>query len=90
MNSKQPSALVYLLPFLHLCACLVITVARLESAWEYMMFVDAPASVLIISVSYNFDHPLILFGVIGTLWWYLLSRAAQIWGTRLIAASRRS
>jgi hypothetical protein len=43
-----------------------------------MIFIDVPASVLAIALLYNFDHPLIVFGIIGTPWWYVLSRAAEI------------
>jgi hypothetical protein len=70
--------LVHLLPFLHLCACLTIAFAHLESAWQYMMLIDVPMSVIIVAISYIFDHPLLLFGTLGTLWWYLLSRAAEM------------
>jgi len=66
-------ALVYVAPILHLCACLTIALLRLESGWHYMTIVDFPVSILAIALSYNFHHPLILFGVIGTMWWYLLS-----------------
>lgn len=34
-------------------------------------------SVIIVATGYNFDHPLVLFGTLGTLWWYLLSRAVE-------------
>ena len=87
---KPGSLLVYLLPFLHLCACLIIAFARLESGWGYMVLVDIPMSVIILAISYSFDHPLLLFGTLGTLWWYLLSRAAQMIGTRVFAAIRNS
>jgi hypothetical protein len=86
---KVRSFLIYILPILHLCACLIIAVARLESGWGYMMIVDLPASVLIMAEAYNFDHPLILFGIFGTLWWYLLSRGFEIVSTRVIAIVRK-
>ena len=35
-------------------------------------------SVIILTISYDFNHPLIVFGILGTLWWYLLSRAAEM------------
>ena len=89
MGFRARSFLIYLLPILHLCACLIIAVAGLESGWRYMMFADLPASVLIMAEAYNFDHPLILFGIFGTLWWYLLSRGVEIVGTRVIAAARK-
>jgi hypothetical protein len=89
---KKPTlshALVYLLPLLHLCACVVVAFAHVGRGWEYLGLVDIPASVLIVAISYNFDHPLILFGVFGTLWWYLLIRGAEIIGTRLLIIARR-
>jgi hypothetical protein len=71
---------VYLLPFLHLSTCIVIELAHLEAAWGYMFLIDIPMSVIILAISYNFNHPLLLFGALGTLWWYLLSRAVEmIW-----------
>jgi hypothetical protein len=81
-NRRLHFILVHVLPFLHLCACLTIAFARLESAWQYMMLIDVPMSVVIVAISYNFDHPLLLFGTLGTLWWYLLSRAAEMFFRR--------
>jgi hypothetical protein len=77
-NRRIHFILVHLLPFLHLCACLTIALAHLESAWQYMILIDFPMSVIMIAISYNFDHPLLIFGTLGTLWWYLLSRGAEI------------
>jgi hypothetical protein len=48
-----------------------------------MVLVDIPMSVIILAISYSFDHPLLLFGTLGTLWWYLLSRAADMIGSRI-------
>lgn len=69
---------VYLLPCMHLFGCLVIGIARLDTAWGYMFMIDIPMSVIILAFSYNFNHPFLLFGTLGTLWWYLLSRAAEM------------
>jgi hypothetical protein len=88
-TSRLRVVLIHLLPFVHLCACLTIALARLESGWDYMLFIDIPVSGLLFGLSYNFNHPLILYGVIGTLWWYLLSRAVEIFGTRVLAAIRK-
>jgi hypothetical protein len=84
MNKSTGHFLVYLLPLLHLCACIIIVLAQVGRGWEYLGLIDFPASVIIAAMDYNFDHPLFLFGVFGTLWWYLLSRGAQIMGARLI------
>jgi hypothetical protein len=63
---------------LHLLSCLFFGVAHVDAAWGYMFLVDIPMSVIILAIAYNFDHPMILFGILGTLWWYLLSRAADM------------
>lgn len=75
------------MPFLHLCVCLVIAVAHLESAWQYLFVIDIPMSVIIVAISYSFDHPLVLFGTLGTLWWYLLSRVAEMIVNRVFATN---
>jgi hypothetical protein len=88
-TSRLRPFLVYLLPALHLCACLTIAIAHLEAAWGYLLLIDVPMSAFILAISYNFDHPLILFGTLGTLWWYLLGRvAAMIW--RIFRGAGRS
>jgi hypothetical protein len=54
------------------------------------MWIDAPASVFVVSLSYNFDHPLILFGILGTAWWCLLSVAAALLFGRISKLLERS
>jgi hypothetical protein len=66
-RNRLTSILVHLLPFLHLCACVTIALAGLQSAWQYLMIADIPVSVIIVAMSYNFDRPLLLFGILGTL-----------------------
>jgi hypothetical protein len=82
---KRQLRWIYLLPIIHLCACFVIALARIGSGWEYLIKIDYPISVFVVSALFSFDHPLILFGTVGTLWWYALSWLAVTWGTRLIA-----
>ena len=77
--------LIHVLPFLHLCACFTIALARFQSGWKYLAVADVPMTVLIVALIYNYDHPLLLFGVLGTLWWYLLSRSADMLVRRLRA-----
>lgn len=76
---------VHLLPLLHLCVCVFIGLAHLDRAWGYMFLVDIPMSVIILAISYNFNHPLLLFGTLGTLWWYLISRAIEMIWVRVFA-----
>jgi hypothetical protein len=75
-----------LLPSLHFVSCLIIGLTGSDAAWGYMFLIDIPMSVIILSVAYSFNHPLLLFGILGTLWWYLLSRAAEM----VIRRSRRT
>jgi YD repeat-containing protein len=78
----------HLLPVLHLLACLTVSLAGIQSGWQYLTMVDAPASVLVIAVIYSFDHPLVVFGVIGTLWWYVVSLAIAFCWIRVSVALR--
>ena len=43
-----------------------------------MIKVDFPFSALLIIFDWRYDYPLLWFGVFGTLWWYLLSREAEV------------
>jgi hypothetical protein len=70
--------LVHLLPALHLCACLIVWVTQSQTGLDYLFFIDLPISGLLFGVAYSFNHPVLLYAVFGTLWWYLLSRAAEI------------
>jgi hypothetical protein len=77
MKMRNGHLLVNFLPLLHLCACVVMDLGQVSKGWEYLGVIDFPASVLVGAIGYNFDHPLVLFGVLGTLWWYFLSRVAE-------------
>jgi hypothetical protein len=80
------SYLVYLLPFLHLGGCLAIW---LSHNLEYMIVIDFPISILFVVLMYKGVNPVISFGILGTLWWYLLSLAVR-WVVGIIASPRRS
>lgn len=86
-----PSRWTYALPLLHLSVCLTVEFVDIQRGWEYLALADAPMSVLIIALSYNYHHTFLLFALLGTLWWYLLSRAADMlirrWGKKGAAAS---
>jgi pilus assembly protein TadC len=75
---KKRTLLIYGLPVLHFCACVVIAFSKLESGWEYMIYVDFPFSVLMVALLFRSIPPLISVGLFGSLWWYLLSRYAEI------------
>ena len=74
MSSKLMShfRIIYLLPVIHLLACIAITVARVPG-WGVMFIVDLPFSIVIAPLPwYNIPLPW-AFGTLGTLWWYALS-----------------
>lgn len=75
--------LLLILPFLHLSACIGVAVAHVQSGWEYLAKADTLMTVPIFALSYHYDHPLLLFGVLGTLWWYFLSWIAALLIARL-------
>jgi hypothetical protein len=67
---------IHTLPLLHICACLAIEFTR--AGWGFLTVADIPMSAVIIALGYNYDYPLLWFGVLGTVWWYLLSLEADI------------
>jgi hypothetical protein len=77
LSPKHPS-LVYLLllPMLHLGACAIIALAKLESGVHYMIYVDFPFSLLLVMLGWRNDNFLFWFATLGTLWWYPVSWAA--------------
>jgi hypothetical protein len=68
---------LYLLPLAHFCACLWIKFT--DAAWMPIVFADTPISVLLLPLAWRLDYPMFWFGVLGTLWWCLLSYKAQAW-----------
>ena len=66
----------YLLPLAHLGACLWVALARsgfgILPAWMPIVTVDFPVSILLFALVWRFGHPLLWFGVLGTLWWIFL------------------
>ena len=71
--STRNPFLVYLLPFVHFGACLVIWLGNITSGWQTLIVADFPFSLLLVGLLYRNDNPLIIFGLLGTLWWYVLS-----------------
>lgn len=75
MTPKHPGpAYLLLLPLLHLGACAVIALVKLESGIHYLIYVDFPFSIVLVALGWRKDNFLFWFATLGTLWWYLLSR----------------
>jgi hypothetical protein len=89
-NPVKRLVLIHSLPFIHLLVCLIIATAKIESGWETMLMADFPMSVIVVAIIYNFDHPLLLYGTLGTLWWYLISRTLEMVWLRLFSVKSGS
>jgi len=84
-NSERRLPQVYRLPLIHFAICIIamsgLVVLQLQPLGILMMFVniaDFPISLVAFALSFHHDAlAWIWMLVVGTLWWYLLGRAAQ-------------
>src|SRR5271170_8468514 len=75
---------IYFLPILHFCACLMSTLRYfvpglqyLVIIWEFVLHADFPVSLVAYALTPRYAPLAAIWIVVaGTLWWYLLSRAA--------------
>jgi hypothetical protein len=82
---KPPSRWVYLLPTVHLCACLVSFIGLIIPSLQYVgilfsfiLLADFPISALTYALAWKYGAlGVIWIFVAGTLWWYLLGRVAE-------------
>jgi len=88
-GSRTRSLLVYLLPLVHLCACVVIGLMNLESGAEYIGHADLPFTILIAPLVFWSSHPIVWFAILGTLWWYFVSRVLELLIHRIRARTSR-
>lgn len=65
--------LIYLLPSLHLVACVAMWLSEYRNL-EPMILIDFPFSFLAVAAAYQGVNPWIILGIVGTLWWYFISR----------------
>jgi hypothetical protein len=77
---------VYVLPAVHLIACFIadvpaLLIPRMQSlgiVQSYLIVADFPISIGVFALAWQ--HPLLAYAwiwVVGTLWWYLLSRVVR-------------
>ena len=92
MNPKVGRALSLVLPALHLGLCLATALGLLASegswGWFPVFFFDFPVSILLIQLA-NIANPLLVYGILGTAWWYLISRLGMYCVGRLLEFRRR-
>jgi len=84
-SSVRSPFLVYVLPFLHLGACVAIWVGHVDTGWQKLIIADFPFSIVLVGLMFRDVNPLLNFGVLGTLWWYVLSLGVR----SLFRSSRR-
>ena len=72
-TGRGSSIWIYLLPLLHLLACVVIALGHLVSGVHYLIYVDFPFSLLLVILGWRNDNFLLWFASLGTLWWFFLS-----------------
>jgi hypothetical protein len=92
VNRKTQQLVALVLPALHLGLC-VATKAELlasEGSWGWfpVFFVNFPFSVLLLPLLKIAD-PLLVFGILGTAWWYLIGRLGIYCLARLSDFRRR-
>jgi hypothetical protein len=76
---------IYFLPILHFCACLMSTLRYfvpglqyLSVMWDFVVRVDFPVSLVADALTPKVAPLAAIWLVVaGTLWWYLISRAAE-------------
>jgi len=85
-KSTKRSFLVYVLPLVHLGACLISMVGHVIPSLQYLgiiwvgvMLVDLPVSAIAYALAWKHGTVATIWVVVvGTLWWYLLSRGAGL------------
>lgn len=79
------------LPTLHLALCVATRAGWLTSegswGWFLVFLVDLPVSLLLLPLS-KFADPLLLFGSVGTAWWFLVGNIFSH-GIKRLASLRR-
>jgi hypothetical protein len=85
MRNPAPTSRLrtYVLPLLHVCACLAVE--ALHSGWQPIALADYPISTPAVSLAFHYNttaFPFLL--VMGTMWWYLLSRGGILFVDNII------
>jgi hypothetical protein len=92
VNLKTHHTVSLVLPVLHVCLCVATKVGLLPSegswGWFLVFLIDFPFSVVLLPLLKIAD-PLLVFGVLGTAWWYLISRVGIYGAGRLVELRRR-
>lgn len=87
--SFKRNLLVYLPPLLHVFFCLVTALAQIPLG--YLIVIDFPASLILAPIAMKAPGfiTLIGFGIVGSIWWYVISRFIELQVNRVISRRRR-
>jgi hypothetical protein len=68
-------SIILLLPILHFGFCLLINSSKSEGSWQWfpVFIIDLPISLYVVRHGDMFGSPLLTFGILGTLQWFLVS-----------------
>ena len=90
---RTRSYLNFLLPLFHTCLCAAIALGlnKAEGSWKWfaVFWVDFPMSILLLPLLRIFHHPLIVFGIAGGLWWFLISALATVLFRKMLTSLHR-
>jgi hypothetical protein len=81
----RPSLPLLVLPVLHLALCIVVQFTSSEGGWAWfpIYLVDLPFSYVLLFVGRFVPSGFVVFGILGTLWWYFISVFVR-WFFRMI------
>jgi hypothetical protein len=73
---RKDRRLLYVLPLVHFSICMLTQFAD----WEWMpVFVsELPVGAVLLGITWRFGHPLFWCGVVGSLWFYIVSRVILV------------
>lgn len=82
-----------ILPVLHVCLCLAVALnpRYVEGNWRWfpVFYVDFPFSILLLPLLKTLS-PLLIFGVAGTFWWFLLGMLLSFLLGKVLGAAHRA
>jgi hypothetical protein len=86
LTFSRQTSWVYCLPILHLCVFAIANVGLLSPSLQYLgrlesylILADLPVSIVVFGLAWHYPMIAALWiVVVGTLWWYLLSRLLEL------------
>ena len=93
MSRRAQHGASLVLPTLHLLWCVAIALGFVASegswTWFFVFVVDFPVSLIPLMLGSVSDvGPFLLFGTVGTAWWYLINRSLVYWAVNAFSKGR--